>query len=259
LGGLKLQKVPNLQLNIVWLYPKQMSTYGDRGNILALWKRAQWRGINVTLREIDLKEKIDPTRFDLYFFGGGQDQAQRTVSDDLVRYKLNDLKKAERLGATFLGICGGYQLLGHYYRPFNEPELPGLGLLDIVTVASNDRMIGNIVIEVNRKLGVRNEKLMIGFENHSGKTFLGKKSSPLGNVVVGYGNNGEDRAEGAFQGNVFGCYLHGPVLPKNPQFADLLLSKALIRRHKDVELSKLDDSLEVTTHNSVIDRAKTGR
>ena len=158
-----------------------------------------------------------------------------------------------------MGICGGYQLLGNYYRPFNEPELKGVGLLDVVTVASSDRMIGNIVIELDKNLQDEDEKLLVGFENHSGKTYVGKKSAPLGGVVVGHGNNGEDRTEGAFAGNVFGCYLHGPLLPKNPHFADLLIKKALKRRYGNVSLQRLDDSLEVNTHNSVIERAKTGR
>ena len=248
-----------LQLNIGWLYPKQMSTYGDRGNILTLWNRAVWRGIQVSLREINLEESVDPTRFDLYFFGGGQDQSQKIVSQDLQKYKARDLRKAERLGVVFLGICGGYQLLGNYYRPFNEPELPGVGLLDVVTVASNDRMVGNIVVEVNKELTMEGEKLLVGFENHSGKTYVGKKALALGNVVVGFGNNGEDRSEGAFQGNVFGCYLHGPLLPKNPDFADLLLKRALKRRYGDVNLPVLDDELEKSTHEAVVERAKTVR
>ncbi len=253
------QKRGKMQLNIAWLYPKQMSTYGDRGNILTLWKRASWRGIHVSVREIDLKEKIDPTRFDLYFFGGGQDQAQRNVSEDLLKYKREDLRKAVRLGAVFLGICGGYQLMGNYYRPFNEPQLDGIGLLDVVTVASNDRMIGNVIVEMNKKISAGDSKLLVGFENHSGKTYVGKKSEPLGRVVVGNGNNGEDRTAGALSGHVFGCYLHGPVLPKNPVFADLLLTKALSRRYKNVALQKLDDTLETDAHNSIINHIKSRR
>lgn len=248
-----------MKLNIAWLYPRQMSTYGDRGNILTLWKRASWRGIHVSVREFDFKEKVDPTRFDLYFFGGGQDQAQRKVSDDLIKYKRDDLRKAARLGAVFLGICGGYQLMGNYYRPFNEPQLDGIGLLDVVTVASNNRMIGNVIVQLNKNIGMEDSKLLVGFENHSGKTYVGKKSLPLGSVVVGNGNNGEDRSAGAFNGNVFGCYLHGPVLAKNPHFADLLLTKALSRRYNSVTLPKLDDTLETNTHNSVIDHIKRGR
>ncbi|HEX7456526.1 MAG TPA: glutamine amidotransferase [Candidatus Nanoarchaeia archaeon] len=255
----QLSNFGSLKLNIGWLYPRQMSTYGDRGNVLTIWKRAKWRGIAVTVREIDLKERIDPTRFDLYFFGGGQDQSQKIVSEDLQSSKKEDLRKAARIGSVFLGICGGYQLLGKYYRPATEKELPGLGILDVVTVASNDRMIGNIVVEVNKKLDAASEKLMVGFENHSGKTFLGKKVLPMGRVVVGYGNNGQDRTEGAFQGNVFGCYLHGPVLPKNPSFTDLLLEKALERRYGKIELSTLDDDLEKKTHEVAIERAKNNR
>ena len=246
----------NLKISIAWLYPKQMSTYGDRGNILTIWKRARWRGIGVSVREIDLKEKIDPNRFDLFFFGGGQDQAQKSVSDDLRKYKRDDLRKAARLKSVFLGICGGYQLFGQYYRPAGEPELPGIGLLDITTVASNNRMIGNIVIETNKKLKGEADNILVGFENHSGKTYLGRKSSSLGNVVVGHGNNGEDRTEGAFQGNVFGCYLHGPLLPKNPKFADMLIKKALEKNHGPVKLEPLDDLLENNVHESVIQRAK---
>lgn len=245
-----------MKLVVGWLYPRQMSTYGDRGNVLTIWKRARWRGINVTIREIGLKEAIDPDRFDLYFFGGGQDQAQKTVSDDLQKYKKEDLRKAARLSVVFLGICGGYQLLGQYYRPETEKELPGVGILDVVTVAANKRMIGNIVIETNKNLGLIGQKVMVGFENHSGKTFIGKKASFLGNVVIGSGNNGEDRTEGAYEGNAFGCYLHGPVLPKNPFFADFLISKALERRYGKVELPPLDDSLELATHEAVIVRAR---
>ncbi|MEX0621628.1 MAG: glutamine amidotransferase [Candidatus Woykebacteria bacterium] len=252
-------KIQLARLNIGWLYPRQMSTYGDRGNILTIWRRAAWRGIKTTVREIGLKEKVDPIRFDIYFFGGGQDQAQRSVSEDLQKYKRDDLRKAARLGAVFLGICGGYQLMGHYYQPFNEPQLPGLGLLDVVTVASNDRMIGNIVIELNSKLDAHLEKSIVGFENHSGKTYLGKKSIPLGNIVVGYGNNGEDRTEGAVQENCFGCYLHGPVLPKNPHFADFLIKKALKRKYRDINIDPLDDTLELSSHNSAIARARETR
>jgi len=247
----------DLKLNIGWLYPKQMSTYGDRGNVLSIWKRSRWRNIQVNVREIDLKEKIDPARFDLFFFGGGQDQAQKIVSDDLIRYKKDDLFKASRLGSVFLGICGGYQLLGNYYQPSNDQRLPGLGLLDIVTIAGNNRMIGNIVIEKNNNLNFEG-KLLVGFENHSGKTYLGKKASPMGKVIVGYGNNGEDRTEGAYQGNIFGCYLHGPLLPKNPRFADFLILRSLKRKHKIIELTPLEDTLENLTHKSSIDRTQKG-
>ena len=244
-----------LKLVIGWLYPKYMSTYGDRGNILTLWQRCRWRGIEVTVKELDLGNKINPTYIDLYFFGGGQDQAQKIISDDLQKIKRDQLRKAVRLGAVFLGICGGYQLFGHYYRPANETDVPGIGILDIVTIAGEKRMIGNIVVETNEKLKM-DRKLIVGFENHSGKTYLGKRATPLGNVVVGYGNNGDDRTEGAYQGSVFGCYLHGPLLPKNPQFADLLIKRALERKYGSISLAPIDDKLELETQENVIERAK---
>ncbi|OGY23520.1 MAG: glutamine amidotransferase [Candidatus Woykebacteria bacterium RBG_13_40_15] len=232
-----------------------MSTYGDRGNILTLWQRCRWRGIEVTVKELDMGDKINPAYIDLYFFGGGQDQAQKIISEDLQKVKRDPLRKAARLGSVFLGICGGFQLFGHYYRPANEMDIPGIGILDIVTIAGNKRMIGNIVAETNEKLNM-DRKLIVGFENHSGKTYLGKRAAPLGNVVVGFGNNGEDRTEGAYQGNVFGCYLHGPLLPKNPQFADLLIERALERKYGHVVLEPIDDSLELETQESVVERAK---
>jgi CobQ-like glutamine amidotransferase family enzyme len=249
----------NLKLVVGWLYPRQMSTYGDRGNILTIYKRCLWRNIEVEVKEIDLKERINPAAIDLYFFGGGQDQAQKLVSKDLQDYKKESLRKAARLGAVFLGICGGYQLLGHYYRPAAAEELPGLGLLDIVTVAGEKRMIGNIVIETDDKFKTEDGDVLVGFENHSGKTYLGKKSSPLGKVTVGYGNNGEDRTEGAFQANVFGCYLHGPLLPKNPAFADFLIRKALERRYGKPDLTTIDDTVENQAHEAAIERAKEAR
>jgi len=250
------KKNDKLRLVIGWLYPKYMSTYGDRGNILTLWQRCRWRGIEVTVKELDMGDKINPAYIDLYFFGGGQDQAQKIISNDLQTIKRGQLRKALRLGAVFLGICGGYQLFGHYYRPENEMDIPGIGILDVITIAGNKRMIGNIAIEANENLKLKDKKLIVGFENHSGKTYLGKRATPLGNVVVGYGNNGDDRTEGAYQGNVFGCYLHGPLLPKNPQFADLLIRRALERKYGTADLQKIDDTLELETQENVIERAK---
>jgi len=251
-----VSKLSTMKLIIGWLYPKQMSTYGDRGNILTIWQRCRWRGIEVEIKRIDIGEKINPTGIDFYFFGGGQDQAQKVVSRDLLENKKVTLKKAVRLGAVFLGICGGYQLFGHYYKPEDGKDIFGLGILDVTTVASDKRMIGNIMVETNKKIATECGKFLVGFENHSGKTFLGKKAQPLGNVVVGFGNNSEDRTEGAFQENVFGCYLHGPVLPKNPLFTDFLIKKALKRRYGEVKLSKLDDDLETKTQSLAIERSR---
>lgn len=242
-----------MKLTIGWLYPKQMSTYGDRGNILTLRERCLWRNIEVEIIEIDLKEKINPKRIDLFFFGGGQDRAQFEVSNDLQRFKNKFLKEAVDLKSVFLAICGGYQLLGNYYKTPSGEELPGVGLLDVFTIAGEERMIGNIVIESNVSIP---SKTLVGFENHSGKTFLGRNAVQLGRVVVGHGNNGEDRTEGAIQGNVYGCYMHGPLLPKNPKFTDFLITKALSRKDSSVELKNLDDTLEFAAHQSSVKRSR---
>lgn len=243
----------DMKLTIGWLYPKQMSTYGDRGNILTINKRCTWRNIKVEVIEIDMKEKIDPKKIDFYFFGGGQDVAQLEVSKDLNIYKKKQLVEAADQGNVFLAICGGYQLLGHYYKPAHSTEIPGMGILDVFTIAGDKRMIGNIVIESNVSIP---EKNLVGFENHSGKTYLGKNAVQLGRVIIGNGNNGEDRTEGAIQNNVYGCYLHGPLLPKNPKFTDFLIEKALTKRYGQIKLEELDDSSELAAHDSSIVRSR---
>lgn len=239
-----------INLNITWLYPLEMSTYGDRGNILTLKKRCEWRGIGVQIEEIGLKEALRKDWTDLYFFGGGQDQAQIAVSDDLKTYKKAFLEEEASLGKVFLGVCGGYQLFGHYYRDHEGNELPGLGIMDVITLAGNKRLMGNLVVDTELF-----EHKLVGFENHSGKTFLGKKAKPLGKVFVGFGNNGEDRSEGAIQNNIFGCYIHGPLLPKNPQFADYLIRLALEKRYGKLELSFLNDTAEYAAHETAVQRA----
>ena len=241
-----------MKLTIGWLYPKQMSTYGDRGNVQTIFKRCEWRNIKVDVLEIDLKDRIDPKKIDFYFFGGGQDVAQVEVSNDLHKYKKKSLLEAVDSKAVIFSICGGYQLLGKYYKTFESSEIPGLGLLDAFTVAGDKRMIGNIMIEANSSIP---EKNIVGFENHSGKTYLGKNAVALGRVIIGNGNNGEDRTEGAIQDNVIGCYLHGPVLAKNPRFADYLIQKALSKNNKDFKLENLNDSLEKDTHETAIERS----
>lgn len=239
-----------LKLNITWLYPKEMSTYGDRGNIVALKKRCEWREIDVAVEEVGLKEPLREDWTDLYFFGGGQDRAQIEVAQDLKKYKKEFLTEDAASSKVFLGICGGYQLFGSYYKDGDGNDIEGLGILDIATRAGKERLMGNLVIDSP----LLKDKI-VGFENHSGKTFLGQKASPLGQVIVGNGNNGEDRTEGAVQNNVFGCYLHGPVLPKNPGFADYLIKLAIKNRHGDVELKFINDSAETLTHLSAIERS----
>lgn len=236
-----------MQLRIAYLYPDELNMYGDRGNVLTLARRAEWRGIAVDVTCIGPGEGVDHEAHDLYFMGGGQDAQQIQVSADLHATKAEGLRQAAQSGAVFLTICGGYQLLGHYYKPHEGPELRGLSLMDAYTVAGRKRFIGNVVVE--RPDGTT----LVGFENHSGLTYRGKDVSPLGRVVKGYGNTGEDGTEGAVFGNLYGTYLHGSLLPKNPRLADELILKALQRRHgPDVTLLPLDDQCETSAHQAAM-------
>ncbi|MGQ0568724.1 MAG: type 1 glutamine amidotransferase [Armatimonadota bacterium] len=244
-----------MELRICHLYPDLLNLYGDRGNIATLVQRARWRGVDVRLIEARLGDPIDPGASDLYFIGGGEDRQQRLASPDLCRIKGAALRDAAQTGAAVLGVCGGYQLLGHYYRPAEGPDLEGLGLLDLRTLhpgAGVRRLIGNIVITETRS-----GQMLVGFENHGGRTHLGPNARALGAVAAGFGNNGEDRTEGAVWESVYGTYLHGPLLPKNPWLADLLLTLALRRRHGDVALSPLADEEEHRAAAAAARRAGT--
>lgn len=232
-------------LRIAHLYAHFLNIYGDRGNILSLTRRAQWRGISVEVEPVGLGQAIDPERYDLYFIGGGQDKQQKTIAEDLLRHA-KALRTAVADGAVILSICGGYQLLGHYYRPQEGEELKGISLIDAHTIAGNRRMIGNVV--VRRPDG----STLVGFENHSGKTLLGTDAKPLGVIVSGNGNNGDDGFEGAVVNGVYGTYLHGSLLPKNPALADELISTALLRRNGRVILNQLDDSIELSAHKRAL-------
>ena len=235
-----------LKLSIAHLYPKHLNLYGDRGNVITLLKRCKWRGIEVDFEEINLGDKIG--NHDLYFIGGGQDKQQEDVAQELFSHK-DELLLQRDEGAVFLGICGGYQLFGHYYQPHDKDRLLGISLMDAYTVAGDKRFIGNVTI----KTTFLEPKTLVGFENHSGLTYLGESVEPLGTVVVGNGNNGKDGFEGARYKNVFGTYLHGSLLPKNPHFADYLIELALEKRYGErITLSPLDDSLEFQAHNSVV-------
>lgn len=236
------------ELRIAHLYPKLLNLYGDMGNIITLKKRCEWRGINVSVDEIGIGDSI--SEHDLYFIGGGQDKQQQEVAQELFRHK--DFLHSERdNGAVFLGICGGYQLFGHYYQPFEGDKLVGISLMDAYTVAGKKRFIGNVTVETD----FLTPKTLVGFENHSGLTYLQGNTKPLGKNIVGNGNNGQDGFEGGRYKNVFGTYLHGSILPKNPHFADYLIELALKKRYDDVELEKLNDELEIKTHNSLIGKA----
>lgn len=237
-----------MDLRICHLYGDLMAIYGDRGNILTLRRRAEWRDIDVTVDTVSAGDRLDPERYDLYFFGGGQDAQQDIVAEDLCGPNGDALREAVANGAAVLSVCGGYQLLGHYYRPFEGPELPGVGVLDVHTVAGNTRHIGNVLAQ--------GEDLLVGFENHSGRTYLGPRAKPLATVVVGAGNNGEDKTEGAVQGRVVGTYLHGSLLPKNPWLADRVIGWGLARRHGETTLAPLDDAAEHAAREKAVALAR---
>jgi lipid II isoglutaminyl synthase (glutamine-hydrolysing) len=233
-------------LRIVHLYPDLMSVYGDRGNVLTLVRRAEWRGIDVEVREASLGDRLDPSQADLIFFGGGQDREQSVVSPDFLQQKANAVKEAVERGAALLAVCGGYQLLGNTYTTVDGEELPGAGLFDVRSVPGPRRHIGNVLIETTLDGQARS---LVGFENHSGRTYLGPGVQPLGRIIVGAGNNGEDGTEGAVYMGAVGCYLHGSLLPKNAWLADRLLADALAHRlGSPVHLEPLDDRFENEAH-----------
>ena len=239
----------NLKISIAHLYPKLLNLYGDIGNVITLKKRCEWRGIEVEFDEIDIGDSI--IDHDLYFIGGGQDKQQQDVARELCKNKENLLTQRDN-GSVFLGICGGYQLLGHYYQPFDGEKLKGISLLDAYTVAGKKRFIGN----VTAKTDLVTPETLVGFENHSGLTYLQGDTKPLAVVTTGNGNNGKDKTEGAYYKNVFGTYLHGSFLPKNPHFADFLIELALEKRYGEkIKLSKLDDTIENKAHQMLVDKA----
>jgi CobQ-like glutamine amidotransferase family enzyme len=236
-----------------WLYPDLMNIYGDRGNILTLLKRAEWRGFEAKLVELGRGTIKRMDEVDVFFFGGGQDREQALVYEDLLEFKQQPLEQAVDGGAMVLAVCGGYQLLGHYYQTAEGEKFPGIGMIDVTTEAGKKRFIGDVVIDTD--VETLNPKTLVGFENHSGRTFLGPNARPLGRLRLGHGNNGSDGMEGCLQGTVLGTYLHGSLLPKNPHLADYLIRNALIRRGVD-ELSPLDDSVELAAHERILLRAQ---
>jgi len=235
------------------LYPRELNIYADRGNIAVLERRLAWRGMRLEVTEVGVGERLEASGQDLFYLGGGQDRDQAVVADDLARLKADGLRSAVGDGAAVLAVCGGYQLAGRGYTGVDGSRMPGIGLLDLDTVAGPTRLIGNLVIEAELD-GSRGE--VVGFENHAGRTRLGPGARPLGRVVSGYGNNGEDRFEGAVQGGVIGTYLHGPLLPKNPWLADRILARALAHAGATTELEPLDDRLEAAAHAAARARAR---
>ncbi|HEV2075538.1 MAG TPA: hypothetical protein VGR10_04820 [Thermoleophilaceae bacterium] len=229
-------------LRVLALYPELMNIYADRGNLQVLRARCEWRGLGFELSSSTTGESFDPSGHDLIYMGGGQDRDQAAVAHDMVETKRDALHSAADRGTVVLAVCGGYQLLGTSYR-LGEEELPGVGLVDLRTVRGDgERLIGNCAIETDLGAGRR---IVAGFENHGGRTWLGEGERPLGRVIRGHGNNGVDGGEGVRRENVIGTYLHGPLLPKNVWLADRLVELAL-----GVELGPLDDRMEDAAHMS---------
>lgn len=251
-----------MKLKIAHLYPKLLNLYGDHGNILILAQRAKWRGIDVEVDELSCGDVLRPEAYDLLFLGGGPDQEQSLVGRDL-QQKAPSLHEAVENGVVLLSICGGYQLLGQYYRTRAGEEIPGIGLFGVYTVAGARRLEGNIAVSVPF---LPTACPVVGFENHSGQTFFlagpprgaAEATRPLGRVLFGFGNNESERLEGARYKNAFGTYLHGPLLAKNPHLADYLLSLALARRYGEVELRPLSDTLEYQANSQVYRRYRPG-
>jgi lipid II isoglutaminyl synthase (glutamine-hydrolysing) len=258
-------------LNIGWLYPDLMSTYGDRGNIITLQKRCEWRGINTAIVNIDQNSNVNIfDNIDILFGGGAQDREQHIVINDL-RKKEKLIKKLIENDVPALLVCGAPQLFGIYYEPSVGKRIEGLGIFDMTSIhpgPKKNRLVGNIIAEVslenlNTKIqdptlpaGRQGFKIhIVGFENHGGRTYLGTSAIPFARVIKGYGNNGEDGTEGIVYKNAIGSYLHGPLLPKNPEIADWLIKKALeVKYEEKIELIQLEDSLEKKAKETIAKR-----
>lgn len=267
-----------MKLTMAWLYPDLMSVYGDRGNIIALTKRCEWRDIDIVVKRISLDTSVKELETcDLLFMGGAQDRQQKIVAEDL-RKKSGTIYDMIERGIPGLYICGAFQSMGKYYKEADGSVIEGLGIFDLHTInpgSDNKRLIGDLATEINPELLIqyswkreksdgiaspaelaRNDNAyLVGFENHGGRTYLGKSGKPLGKIVKGFGNNGVDGTEGAVYKNSFGTYLHGPVLPKNPHFADHIIRRSLEVKYKaNVELKALDDTFEEQAHMFIAKR-----
>jgi len=234
-------------LVIVHLYPREMNIYGDTGNVLVLRRRLEWRGLPSLVVPVQVGDPL-PTDTDLILGGGGQDAAQGEIGRDFVR-RGPTLRAMADDGVVMLAICGSYQLLGHQFLTKDGQRIDGVGVLDVTTRGSDTRLIGNNHVQTEWGR-------LVGFENHSGLTELGAGVRALGQTLTGRGNNGDDRTEGAVRDNVFGSYLHGPVLAKSPGFADELLRRALVRRGTADPLKPLDDSLELAAAEVAVRRPR---
>ena len=235
-------------LNIVHLFPELLNLYGDGGNVMTLRRRCEWRNIPVQVTDVGMGDSIDFSSADIVFIGGGADREQLIVKDAMMSRKA-DLSSYVADAGVLLAVCGGYQFLGHHYA-MDDVVVDGLGIVDMETVRGEGRLIGNAVVQSDIS-----DIPVIGFENHGGRTTLGSGVAPVGRVLAQTrGNNGEDGGEGVHQGNLIGTYLHGPLLPKNPQVADHLISRALERRGDSAELAPLDDAVELEANRIMLHR-----
>lgn len=237
-----------MELKICHMYPDILNLYGDRGNVMCMRKRLQWRGIDVSLKKLPLGEFRSLAGFDLVFIGGGQDFEQELLLEDLRRGKAQEIRSAVEDGMTFLTVCGGFQMLGNFFKAPDGRRFDYIGALDMYTEGSDKRLTGNYKFKCSSHAG---GSTVVGFENHSGRTYLGKGVEPLGTILAGHGNNGSDNTEGVHYKNVFGTYSHGPVLPKNPELCDFILLTALERKYGSVQLTPLDDRAELTAHDEM--------
>ena len=235
-----------MQLNVGWLYPDLLDLYGDRGNILCIQKRCAWRNIDIHVTSYSLGDEFSLKDLDMIFIGGGSDREQNIIYEDLLKRKQELIECIEE-GLVVLAICGGYQLLGKYYKDAQENIVEGLGIFDFYTEASSLRMIGDIAIETKMQ---DKKYIFVGFENHGGAT-LGH-SMALGKVLKGFGNNGKDGFEGIHYKNVFGTYMHGPLLPKNPELTDILIQKMMERRDPQFQLPPLNNDLELRAKQAML-------
>lgn len=243
------------ELNICHLYPDLLNLYGDRGNVIAIKKRCEWRGIKTNIAQVSIGDDFDAAKYDMVFIGGGQDYEQELIRPDLVNEKSAEIKSYIENEKVMLAICGGYQLLGRYYQTSEGETLKFLGALDFVTVAGEKRLIGNIIFECDLLKSGEDDGLVVGFENHMGRTYLGAGVKPMGRVIRGYGNNGEDQLEGAVYKNTFCSYSHGSLLPKNSDLADYLISAAMKQKYDHFALpGSLNDSLEKQAHHACLAR-----
>ena len=237
-----------MKLKICHMYNDVLNLYGDRGNVICMQKRLNWRGIDVETVKLPVGEFASLADCDIVFIGGGQDFEQEVLLNDLHRGKDSEIKAAIEDGVSFLTICGGYQMMGNYYETYDRVRCDFIGAVDFYTVGSKQRMIGNYKFKCSDSVG---GSVVVGFENHSGKTRLGNGVEPLGKVLAGFGNNGEDGTEGVHYKNLIGTYSHGPLLPKNPELCDRILLTALSRKYGITELEKLDDLAETAAHDTM--------